>query len=302
VGPIEYRYVDIIWLDNLVMNFILLWTTSKLSKECIVLWRLWLASCIGASYAVVMIYYKSSILNCLGLKILLSLAMLIVVFKYTSIAKLLRLMGLFYSVTFAFGGGVFGIYFFTQDILSIENGVFYIKNFPVKVLFFSALLIIIFIYTLVPRIRRIWTTSHLVYPIKIIYNGMDFILDALLDTGNSLYDPMTHSPVVIVEYTKIQELLPNEIRDIFKADKDSNMEYIANTLSDSDFIGRFRLIPYHTVGKPGGLLLGFRPDKVLISVEDKWSEYEDIIVALYNDRLSRDEQYHALIHPEVLST
>lgn len=45
---------------------------------------------------------------------------------------------------------------------------------------------------------------------------MDFTLNALLDTGNSLYDPITKSPVILVEYTKIQHALPIEIREIFQ--------------------------------------------------------------------------------------
>ena len=33
VVSIEYRYLDVIWFDNLIMNYILLWTVSKVYKD-----------------------------------------------------------------------------------------------------------------------------------------------------------------------------------------------------------------------------------------------------------------------------
>ena len=301
IVPVEYRYIDIIWLDNLVMNFILLWTTSKVSKDHTAQWRLWIASCIGATYAIFLVVSGFIILNRLSIKIILSICMLLISFKFTTCGRLLKLLGVFYGATFAFGGAAFGLYYFTDDILSIGNGVFYIKNFPIKILFMSSTLLIILICTIWPKIRRKWISDTLVYRINIKYNGMSIILDALLDTGNALYDPITQNPVIIVEYTKIRETLPEAIRDIFKNNRELDMDYVVKALANSNFAERFRLIPYYAIGKPGGLLIGFKPDEVLISMADHWRENRDIIIAVYNDRLSMDEQYHALIHPEILS-
>lgn len=301
VVPVEYRYIDIIWLDNLVMNFILLWTTSKISKDNTVQWRLWIASCIGATYAIFLVISGLIILQWMIIKILLSICMLLIGFKFTTCRRFFKLLGIFYGATFAFGGAAFGLYYFTDDILSIEGGIFYIKNFPVKILIISSMLLIILICTIWPKIHKKWISANLVYSIKINYNGMSIILDAFLDTGNSLYDPITKNPVIIVEYTKLKEALPEEIRDIFKNNKELDMDYVAKVLANSSFAERFRFIPYYAIGKSGGLLIGFKPDKVLISLENNWRESRDIIIAVYNDRLSTDEEYHALIHPEVLS-
>ncbi len=299
--PVKYIYIDIIWLDNLIMNFIILWASSKLSKYNTPLYRLLVSSLLGATYAVTLVVFKIHLLNSWSIKIILSLIMLLIGFKFTTMGRLFRLMGVFYGVTFAFGGIAFALYFFTEDILSIEEGVFYIKNFPVKILILSSLLFIIFVSTIWPRIRSKLISYNLTYNINIKYKGMDFILNALLDTGNSLYDPITKSPVIIVEYTKIQHVLPIEIRELFQNNGEMDMDIITEALKDSDFIERIRLIPYYAVGKSGGLLLGFKPDKVLISLEGNWREYQDVVVAIYNDKLSRDEYYHALIHPEILS-
>lgn len=299
--PVEYIYIDIIWLDNFVMNYIILWASSKITKNKTPLYRLLAASLIGATYAVILVVFNTPILNGWSIKIILSLIMLLIGFKFTSLGELFRLMAVFYGVTFAFGGGALALYFFTEDILSMEKGVFYIKNFPVKILIMSSLLLVILITTIWPRIHSKLISYNLTYNVKINYNGMDFTLNALLDTGNSLYDPITKSPVIIVEYTKIKHALPLEIRDFFQNNKELDMDFLSETLKDTDFIKRIRLIPYYAVGKAEGLLLGFRPDKVLICLDGNWREYQDVVVAIYNDKLSRDEHYHALIHPEILT-
>lgn len=298
---VEYRYIDIIWLDNMIMNLILLWTTSKISKDQTKLWRLCISSCIGATYAVFLIVTKHVILDSWGIKILLSFLMILIGFKFKALSRLFRQIGVFYGVTFAFGGAAFGLYYFTYDIISIEEGIFYFKNFPVKVLIMSSFLLVILICTIGPKLYRKFISANLIYNIQIKYNGCDIILDAFLDTGNSLRDPMTQSPVIIVEYTKIQQALPKGIKDIYSPSMELDMDSIVKTLAGTEFQERFRLIPYYAVGKQGGLLLGFKPDKVLIFVQDRWQENEDIVIALYNHKLSKEDDYQALLNPDILS-
>jgi len=151
--PVEYIYIDIIWLDNLVMNYVILWASSKITKNNTPLYRLLASALIGATYAVFLVIFRNPILNGWSIKIILSLIMLLIGFKFTSWIKLFRLMAVFYGVTFAFGGGAFALYFFTEDILSMDQGVFYIKNFPVKILIMSSLLLVMLITTIWPRIQ-----------------------------------------------------------------------------------------------------------------------------------------------------
>ncbi|HZJ83368.1 MAG TPA: sigma-E processing peptidase SpoIIGA, partial [Clostridia bacterium] len=178
--------------------------------------------------------------------------------------------------------------------------IFYIKNFPIKVLIFASLLLIIFMNTMWSGIRKKWDRANLVYKISIGFNGIIIHLDALLDTGNSLYDPISGNPVIIVEYSKIKGALPQEIRDIFIQNNDKDLGYIGDIIGETVLVERFRLIPFYAIDKPWGMLIGFKCDEVLIYKDKQWCENSNIIIAIYNDRLSRDEQYHALIHPEIL--
>lgn len=85
-------------------------------------------------------------------------------------------------------------------------------------------------------------------PVCISYDGKKAAFTALLDTGNTLSDPLTGESVLIVSPQVAQNLLcltPLQIADPVK------------TLENSRVPG-LRLIPYRAVGQPGGLLLGIR--------------------------------------------
>ena len=45
-----------------------------------------------------------------------------------------------------------------------------------------------------------------------------------------------------------------------------------------DYISRFRLIPFSSLGKQNGMLVGFKPDKVLIKFDENEIEKKNVIV------------------------
>lgn len=131
--PVEYIYIDIIWLDNLIMNYAILWASSKLTKNRTPLYRLMAASLLGATYAVILVAFKTPVLHHWSIKVILSLIMLLIGFKFTTLGKLFRLMAIFYGVTFAFGGGAL-LYIFYRRHFIYGRRSFYIKTFLLKYL------------------------------------------------------------------------------------------------------------------------------------------------------------------------
>lgn len=296
---VEYRYLDIIWLDNLVMNFILLWAVSKVFKEKPSLWRLLTSSSLGALYAVLLIC-GFNILNNMIFKLVLSLSMVLIGYRHTSFSRFLKLLGLFYGLTFALGGAAFGVYFFMEGIAYTKDGVFYLRNFPVKVIFMSSFLIIILINTIWPKVKLRILTSNFIYSINIKHGDKDFIFDGLLDTGNLLYDPLSQAPIVIVEYKMIQDGLPEGIKDIYTNGRQGDMVYVKRHILSSGLSGDFSIIPFHSVGTMEDFLIGFKPKQLFISFRGHWLENRSTLIAIYNSELSKDKEYHALIHPELL--
>lgn len=79
-------------------------------------------------------------------------------------------------------------------------------------------------------------------------------VNALVDTGNTLTDPLTGESVIVADAKTGEELLGLE-RSAFKDP--------ATTITAHPEMG-FRLIPCRTVGQSGALLLGLRCDSVRI--------------------------------------
>lgn len=296
----EVRYLDVIWFDNLIMNFVLLWITLKLSKNRSPLWRLWLAAGAGALYAVCIFLPGFELLQRLPIKIALSLTMLLIAFQIRNFKELFKLLLYFYGMTFAFGGAALGLYYLTGENMEISSGVFVLKNFPVKTLILATVLGILLIRAIWISVRKFLYHDSLLCDLMIEIDGKSVDVEALLDTGNALWDPISHCPVIVVEYEKFKELLPNDINSIFAEYKENNLEFIIQAIANSSWVSRFRMIPFTALGKPNGMLIGFKPDKVKIRRDEEWLELEENIIGVYNNKLSKDSHYHALMHPAII--
>lgn len=88
----------------------------------------------------------------------------------------------------------------------------------------------------------------------ITHGGRRVELTALNDTGNTLRDPISGHKVLVVDEKIAQRLLglsPDALRKPLE------------TMSSAAVPG-LRLIPYHSVGNPGGMMLGIRAEEVLL--------------------------------------
>ena len=132
------------------------------------------------------------------------------------------------------------------------------------------------------------------------FDKKQLCLDALVDTGNSLKDPITNAPVMITEYETIKLLLPDEVQNIFERRSENNLDAIAEIMSISKWAARFRIIPFKSLGRENGMLIGFRPDIITIFDSERRIQLKNIIIAIYRQNLSKDREYNALIHPEML--
>jgi len=143
--------------------------------------------------------------------------------------------------------------------------------------------------------------EKLLKQLKIAFENKAIELSALVDTGNSLHDPLTNMPVVVVEFDAIKEILPMDIQSIFNESRENDLVTITGIISSSQWFSRFRLIPYTSLGKENGMLIGFKPDyiEILDNNEEK-KGIRDVIVGIYNRALSKNEKYKALLSPELI--
>lgn len=294
-----FIYIDLLWLQNFVMNSLLLFTTSKCARSKTGILRLLLSAAIGAFYAVAAILLDTSMLQSFFVRLLISIVMLIAAFGWLDIKKFLKLTVLFYGVTFLFAGTGFALYYLleTESILSgdITTG-----DYPLYLLViasFVAIAIFRFIWS-VTRIKA--SDCESLYKIEVCFDGSTISMEALLDTGNMLIDPLSRYPVIVVEYEGIKEALLPEIKLLFEQSLDNNFEAITRIMAASSWIGRFRIIPFSALEKKDGMLIGFKPDRVRVLMSNIWHEIENVVVAVYNHKLCQNSRYLALLHPGII--
>jgi stage II sporulation protein GA (sporulation sigma-E factor processing peptidase) len=296
-----YVYGDIILLENLIMNFIILFCTAKLLKHKYSWFLLAIAAFIGAIYALGSYVAYFEYFYTPFMKIIFSVLIITIAYLPHHIRDFAKLISVFYITSFVFGGAAFGLFYFLNGLKYISYGTFYIKDFPVKTLVVSiviAYFVVKFSWGFVQnRVRR----EKIITEIMILMDNRKVTIMALVDTGNALNEPLTNAPVVVVEYASIKELLPKDVQGIFEKDNQNDFNIIAHIMSNSDLITRFRVIPFKSLGKENGMLLGFKPDEVQLTENNKLQSIKNIIIGIYNKKLSNDGEYSALIHPDILN-
>ena len=126
-------YLDIVLLENLCMNYIILFATGYIMKLKMKQLRLVLSAMLGGIYAVIAYIEILPIYSSFAMKILLSVLMVHIAYNSKNIKNLLKQLVVFYLTSFAFGGAAFALLYFVrpQDIL-IRNGV-YVGTYPIKI-------------------------------------------------------------------------------------------------------------------------------------------------------------------------
>lgn len=119
------------------------------------------------------------------------------------------------------------------------------------------------------------TLRATIYPIQIRLKGMTASGYGLLDSGNCLYEPITHSAVVVVEQSFLDQngfVIPK-------------MNLFA--------------IPFHAVGCDHGIIKGFFVDELEVEMGEYKRTYVHIMLGIYEGKLSRKKNYQVLLHPSM---
>jgi len=75
---------------------------------------------------------------------------------------------------------------------------------------------------------------------------------------------------------------------------------ITTAISNTSWFNRFRLIPFSSLGKENGMLVGFRPDFIEIDNDNEKKDIKDVVIGIYTRSLSKNEKYRALLSPDLI--
>lgn len=126
-------YIDIIFLENLFMNYIIIYATGIIVKAPIKIIRTLLSATLGSVYAILSYISILEIYSSVFLKIILSIAIVYIAFNPKNIKTFFKQLTIFYLTSFTFGGVAFALlYFISPQKILMENGVL-IGTYPIKI-------------------------------------------------------------------------------------------------------------------------------------------------------------------------
>ena len=284
------------------MNYLILFATAKFSKTKTSSLRLLLGALIGALYVVILILFPGTkVYYTTFAKIILSCLIVAVAFSLDKISTFLKTLATFYISTFIFAGAAFAFLYFNRSGGFIKNGVVYVfSESDWTSIFLSIITVGIVIKVFWDLIQLRLIRDKLLVSLRIAFDHKISNMSALVDTGNSLHDPLTNTPVIIVEFKAIKEILPYEIKEIFEKSKENDLNIVTTIVSGSLWYSRFRLIPFTSIGKDNGMLIGFKPDYIEVGENEDKKGVENVIVGIYNRALSKNEKYKALLSPDLM--
>lgn len=273
-------YADELFLENLIIDYILLIVTSRLSGIAARRLRVLAAAMLGAVYALLAALSGAGFWVTWAFKLGVGLLMVTVVFGATQ--NLLRVCLVFFGVSAAFAGAVMAS--------AIVRGEGLAPAAVGRVSLVGLLLAFAVFYVLFSAVFRS-VTRHRAHgnigTLTVTYRGRRASIPALLDTGNGLREPVSGLPVAVCALKSALPLFDGPAAEILGREPDPYRALEA--LYDAG-IYSFLLVPYRAVGVSSGMLLAFRPDGMRLGTREL-----SCLVALSPEDVGQGSGYSAIV-------
>lgn len=259
-------YLDIFFLVNLGMNFVILLAESFFHNRRIALKRLILTAAFGAGVAclcVVTGMHRIPVLLIVCYA-LVSVVLVRMAFGKTTIGTWVRNVLFFYTIAFLLGGMLVQV----RELFSFSLSSLVVLG--------TASTFLLLLRWILPKWRRWQSAAGVYHRVRLYYQDKKVAGNALWDTGNRLQEPFTGEPVLLGERKFLSHLWRNGEEPVL------------------------RIIPFHSVGREMGLLHVFQADYIEVEKENEWYRVNNPWVAICDHYLSADGEYEMILHPEML--
>lgn len=266
-------YGDVLMVINFSMDFLSLYVTARLMKLKLYPKRLTLSAVLGALYSLLALYMPDGLVST-SASLFSALLMTFIAYGKQKYKDFIKNTATFYIVVFSLGGGItalcnlFNVWQNKRNIMI--NGTFDTVYGDIP---FGLLVILGGICGLLSLVSGKYITKKQATKecsLTVKLNNGEVTLQALVDSGNFLTEPISGKPVIITVYDSVRKLIPIELISLFNNKDTTGWE-------EGIYSHKIRIIPTSTVnGK--GLLLAFCPDSTLVDGKNV-----DVYVAVSSD-------------------
>lgn len=275
-------YIDIVFLTNLFMDYILLRIVGKLFLRKRSRRRILLAAAVGALFSCLILYVPSD--GLFPAKVLLhggcAWIMLVLGLGLKPGGMLAKALVTFYLMAFLMGG--------LMEAAPVKNAA------PLRFLVVAAgaymgLSALIYVSD---SFRARWKN---IYPVTLSYQGNVQQFFGFWDTGNLLVDPINGDGVFVVKPEVLEAMLPEEKRDRLMHLQEDPGELEGTKLTDL----QPHFLPYKTVGKEG-VMLAMVLDDLCIHTPGEVIHAANPVLALAVEPSALGKEYQVLLNSRIL--
>ena len=256
-------YIDSLFLLNLGMNLYLLELTNIIFHHTATWKRVILGAVCGSVLAVVPLIFQINILAAGVAGLFLSvLGMSLITFRVAEIGAYLHLLEILAVMTFVLSAVL-------QYVLQKLPPDY---RLPMEGLLFVGGVCFLLLRGVLQRSIRRPSECKVT-----LWNDKTKIrINAIVDTGNSLIEPISGAPVAVLDKKVFENLFCN--------DKPAG----------------FRVIPYHSIDKKAGLMPGYLIPEMQIEQNGFYRQYKNIYVGVRQEETGECENYKMIINPDML--
>lgn len=282
-------YIEKLFLDNMVANFIILYFSSCWLRVPKKVSRVILASAIAA-LAACFVFTIGGILKGVVFRVFVSLVMCSTAFyRKKDLAVFAKGILYTYAVTLVFNGAMLTVLTLSGDTYSLSGGVITGQGWVFKALYaIGAATIILAI------IKRNGKRDKLNFSLTKtleIYIGENRIeLSGFIDTGNTAREPISSMPAIILNVNLVKDYISKELYD---AVNDETV-YSDALLASSE---KIRIVPYSVINGKNGMLLSICPQKIYLVEKGKRREVKAVIALTPGKNENNDL---AIINAEII--
>lgn len=258
-------YIDSVFFNNLIMDLFLLLLTAKTLKKTTTFIKKMVGSLIGAvGYCLILCLPGDNFLK--GLLGMLPVAAVMVKTGCGTkgFKELLYGMGYLFTYSFLMGGFIL---FLTGRIPFFKG-----KRDSLTVILLAGYLG----FTLCRLCMEKYKKEKKNHFCKVHLSGDkgEIEIYGLIDTGNGLKDPISGKEVAILE-----ERVWQDMQRCKRAEK-------------------YKLIPFHSIGKENGILEGYEVDKIQIEEKTGSRDLVNVIIAVFKGNISAKGDYQMILPPQ----
>ncbi len=251
-------YIDVLFLENLILDYLILNLVKRLLQCSTTKIRIGLAALLGSlSFCVFVIFaLEETILGSFFLYVPVSISMAALGFGIRSKKILAKATSMLYGCTIFFGG----MFLWVQSHIEI----------PVYSFLFFTTISYIGTSRAIYWIRGVLGKEHTIYDVTILYKKQTIKVKALWDTGNLLWDPLYKKPLHIIENQALRKIVEEFTKEI----------------------------TYNSVGKQAGKMKVFLADYCKVEMEDGIRLIRKPALGIAMESLSSTKKYDMILNPK----